>query len=140
MAELAYERSGPERILSTFPLLEELIKVLKEKGDVSGLQKAMSLVAKMNTLRLMSIGVAQYLEEQKDVSIVASLVKDLGTMFEKEVAEVTRFILDCTPSLDANNDLERYLAQSLLHSPGFTLRGGTTEILRGIVAKGMVAR
>lgn len=140
MAELAYERSGPERILSTFPLLEELIKVLREKGDTRGLEEAMELVSHLNGLRLMSIGVAQYLEEGKDVAVVASLVKDLGTKFEKEVAEVTRAVVDCVASLDADSDLERYLAQSILHSPGFTLRGGTTEILRGIVAKGMVAR
>lgn len=140
MAELAYERSGPERILSTYPLLEELIKELKENQDLPRLTEAMKLVAELNSLRQMSIGVAKYLEEGKDVGITAALIKDMGTKFEKLVAEMTRLLVNATPSLDSEKTIEKYLAQSILHAPGFTLRGGTTEILRGIVAKGMVAQ
>ncbi len=64
----------------------------------------------------------------------------MGTKFEKYVAELTRLLVNRKPSLDSKNRIEKYLAQSILHAPGFTLRGGTTEILRGIVAKGMVAQ
>jgi acyl-CoA dehydrogenase len=32
------------------------------------------------------------------------------------------------------------LAEAVLHSPGFTLRGGTNEILRGVVARGLGLR
>src|SRR5690606_3042744 len=134
------ERSGPERILSTYPLLEELIKELKENQDLPRLTEAMKLVAELNSLRQMSIGVAKYLEEGKDVGITAALIKDMGTKFEKLVAEMTRLLVNATPSLDSEKTIEKYLAQSILHAPGFTLRGGTTEILRGIVAKGMVAQ
>jgi hypothetical protein len=140
MAELAYERSGPERILSTFPLLEELIQELKKEKDLPRLTESMKLVAELNSLRQMSVGVAQYLEEGKDVAITAALIKDMGTKFEKFVAELTRLLVNRKPSLDSKNRIEKYLAQSILHAPGFTLRGGTTEILRGIVAKGMVAQ
>ena len=140
MAELAYERSGPERILSTFPLLEELIQELKKEKDLPRLTESMKLVAELNSLRQMSVGVAQYLEEGKDVAITAALIKDMGTKFEKYVAELTRLLVNRKPSLDSKNRIEKYLAQSILHAPGFTLRGGTTEILRGIVAKGMVAQ
>ena len=34
----------------------------------------------------------------------------------------------------------RALAEAQLHQPGFTLRGGTNEILRGIVARGLGLR
>lgn len=139
MAELAYERSGPERILSTFPLLEELIYILRENEDIQGMKEAVKLVAQLNSLRLMSIGVAQLLEEGKDVSIVAALVKDMGTKFEKSVAETARLIISSVPSLNSTKRFEKLLAQSILHAPGFTLRGGTTEILRGIVTKGLIA-
>lgn len=139
MEELAFERSGPERILSTFPLLEELIYILKENEDIRGMKEAVKLVAQLNSLRLMSIGVAQFLEEGKDVNIVASLVKDMGTQFEKSVAETARLIISSVPSLSSQERFERLLAQSILHAPGFTLRGGTTEILRGIVTKGLIA-
>lgn len=138
MAELAYERSGPERILSTFPLFYELINILKSKNDKIGLKKSSQLVAEMYNLRLMSIGVAQKLEEKENVGIHAALVKDLGTEFEKKIVEVARLLLGVTPSLTSTILIERLLAQSIMHSPGFTLRGGTNEILRGIVAKGLI--
>lgn len=139
MTELAYERSGPERILSTFPLLEELIGILRDKGDMKGLQEATALLPQLWSLRNMSIGVAKYLEDGVDVNIIAALVKDMGTIFERNVAEKARLIVSRNPSVLSKDQYERFMAQSILHGPGFTLRGGTTEILRGIVAKGVVA-
>jgi hypothetical protein len=138
MAELAYERSGPERILSTYPLLNELTNVLLENGDSEGLNQVSRLVARMWTLRNMSLGIAQLLEEGVPSNIIASLVKDMGTKFEQEIAEIARLLVSVVPSTDSESLLEKYMAQSILQSPGFTLRGGTTEILRGIVAKGVV--
>ena len=139
MSELAYERSGPERILSTFPLLIELVDVLKNRNDIEGLSEAARLLSRLQGLRLMSLGVAKLLDENKDVNIAAALVKDLGTKFEQQVTEISRLFIERIPSLDSEVKIERLLAQSLLHGPGFTLRGGTTEILRGILSKGMVS-
>jgi len=139
LAELAYERSGPERILSTFTLLQETVEYLKEQRDVNGLARALQLVSRMWALRNMSIGVAQMLEEGEDVSLTASLVKDLGTTLEQAVAETVRLLVDTTPSVTSEKLIDRLMAESVLHGPGFTIRGGTTEILRGIVAKGVLA-
>jgi hypothetical protein len=140
MAELAYERSGPERILSTFPLLNELTSILLKNEDDVGLNKVSRLVSRLWTLRNMSLGIAQQLERGIPSTIIASLVKDMGTQFEQEVAEITRLLVSVIPSIDSPSLLERMLAQSILQSPGFTLRGGTTEILRGIVAKGVIGK
>lgn len=140
MEELAYERSGPERVMSTFPLLQEAVEYLKEQNDVNGLAQALQLVSRMWSLRNMSIGVAQMLEKGEDVSLTASLVKDLGTIFEQTVAETVRLLIDSTPSVTSEKLMDRLMAESVLHGPGFTLRGGTTEILRGIVAKGVLAK
>lgn len=138
LAELAYERSGPERILSTFPLLNELTNILVETGDVQGLNEVGKVVARLWTLRKMSLGIAKLLEEGVPSNIIASLVKDQGTKFEQSMAEVTRLVVSVTPSIQSESRLEKLMAQSILQSPGFTLRGGTTEILRGIVAKGVI--
>lgn len=140
MAELAYERSGPERFLSTFPLLNELTNVLVEQGDTNGLNEVSKVVSRLWTLRNMSLGIAQLLEEGVPSNIIASLVKDMGTKLEQEIAEIARLVVNVTPSLQSDSLLERFIAQSILHSPGFTLRGGTTEILRGIVAKGVIQK
>ena len=140
MAELAYERSGPERILSTFPLLNELSSILLKNEDDDGLNKVSRLISRLWTLRNMSLGIAQQIERGIPSTIIASLVKDMGTQFEQEVAEITRLLVSVIPSTDSPSRLERMLAQSILQSPGFTLRGGTTEILRGIVAKGVIGK
>ena len=139
LVELAFERSGPERILSTFPLLNEAIEELKRQRDVVGLKAATKLVAELWSLRNLSIGVAKVLEEGGEVNISAALVKSIGTKFEQKVPEVVRLLLHVYPQLSAERDVDRYLAESTLHAPGFTIRGGTTEVIYGILAKGVVA-
>lgn len=139
MAELAFERSGPERILSTYPILEEMFQKLLDDMNFDGEDEIIDLVAELINLRFMSIGVAEMLQKNVDVNLEAAIVKDLGTQFERKVAEVTRSVYPCIPSLTSGNRLERLLAQAILHGPGFTLRGGTNEILRGIIAKGLIA-
>lgn len=140
LAELAFERSGPERILSTLPLLTELIEELKRQQNVEGLQEAATLISQLWSLRNLSIGVAKVLEEGAEVSIPAALVKSIGTKFEQSIPEITRLLVDTYPRLEAERKLDRLMAESILHSPGFTIRGGTSEILYGIIAKGVVAR
>lgn len=139
LAELAFERSGPERILSTFPLLNEVVEELKQANDVTGLKEAAKLVAELWALRNLSLGVAQVLDKEGDVGVSAALVKSVGTKFEQKVPEVARLLLTVYPRLDAERKVERFLAQSILHAPGFTIRGGTSEVLYGIVAKGVIA-
>ncbi|MFE0504943.1 acyl-CoA dehydrogenase family protein [Peribacillus butanolivorans] len=136
LAELAFERSGPERFLSTFPLFVELIRVLQQ--DTLDKHHNISigrLVAHLTTLRELSLGVARLLQKGISPDITAALVKDLGTQFECKVAEVARLLVSL-PSQNSNLRFNSLLATAILHSPGFTLRGGTTEILRGIIAKG----
>jgi len=142
LAELAFERSGPERILSTFPLIDELIQELKRQNNLEGLQQASKIVARLWGLRNLSIGVAQLLESgnSEDVSIPAALVKALGTKFEQSIPEITRLIVQTYPTLDAHRKIDRFMAESILHAPGFTIRGGTSEVLYGVVAKGVIAQ
>lgn len=139
LAELAYERSGPERILSTFPLLNEAMEELKRTSDFEGLAEVSKLVAELWSLRNLSIGVAKVLEEGGEVSVPAALVKSVGTKFEQKIPEIVRLLLDVYPHLKAERAVDRFLAESTLHSPGFTIRGGTSEVLYGIIAKGVLA-
>lgn len=138
LAELAYERSGPERILSTIPLLIELVEECKRNNDVESLTKVSILVAKLWSLRNLSIAVAKELEIGGEVNIPAALVKSIGTQFEQSIPEITRLLINTYPRLDAKRKIDRLMAESILHGPGFTIRGGTSEILYGIVAKGVV--
>jgi len=131
--ELAYERSGPERILSTFPLLETARTTLA--ATTEGRRLLARLIAELWTLRAMSIAVAAQLQAGHVPNVEAATVKDLGTRFERDLVHAIAGALGVEPDPEAEGTLPGILAGALLQAPGFTLRGGTTEILRGIVAK-----
>jgi acyl-CoA dehydrogenase len=138
-SELALERSGPERILSTFPLLVVALRTMTENGVDMDQARLGELVARLWALRQMSLSVAGRLEQGEDPATAAAIVKDLGTQFEGSLIDVVRMMAGTEPDLGSLHRLPRMLAEAVLHSPGFTLRGGTNEILRGIVAKAVGA-
>ncbi len=139
-AELAFERSGPERFLSTYPLVAEFARRVADSGDPAALATLGRLSARLLALRQMSLRIAAALDRGELPDIPAALVKDVGTTFEGDVIEEIRRVVDVTPSLDSPDGLSRALAEAQLHAPGYTLRGGTNEILRGIVARGLGLR
>lgn len=140
LAELAYERSGPERFMSTYPLLEEMIKQVSDSTSDYAKITIGKLTARLWTLRKMSLGVAGLLEKGTSPDVAASIVKDLGTEYENEIIKVARLLISARPSMSSNSTFDVLLAQAILHSPGFTLRGGTTEIIRSIIARGLGVR
>jgi alkylation response protein AidB-like acyl-CoA dehydrogenase len=134
-SELSLERSGPERILSTYPVFRELIRHASK--DTSVARAAGVLAAELWTLRRLSLAVAAELEAGRNPVVEAALVKDLGTQFEQRVVEVARGVVSRPPGDAGDPRLNAALAEATLASPGFTLRAGTTEIMRSIVAHAM---
>jgi alkylation response protein AidB-like acyl-CoA dehydrogenase len=138
--ELALERSGPERYLSSLALLLELIR---EAGPEPGERLAVAigrLVAHMATLRQMSLSVAGMLQGGLNPNLEAAVVKDVGTNFEQEIPEVVQALLDVEPAVGQGRQLEQVLGYLIQTAPSFSLRGGTREILRGIIARGLGLR
>ena len=70
----------------------------------------------------------------------ASLVKDLGTEFEQSVPTLIADDLGRYPGETIDPELEATLCYLSAMAPSFSLRGGTREILRGIVARGLGIR
>ena len=70
--------------------------------------------------------------------VEAAVVKDLGTSFEQALPQAAQELLDL--DLADDDDLSRLLAYLLMVYPSFSLRGGTREILRGIIARGLGLR
>lgn len=138
-SELSFERSGPERILSTGPLLFATIRALGTvPGQDSHTETAVGdLLARLVSLRQMSLSVARTLTDGGDATNQAALVKDLGTRFEAESVELIGELIEALPP---NPELETMLRTAWLHKPMFTLRGGTNEVLRGVIARGMGLR
>ena len=141
-SELAFERSGPERFLSSITVLVELIRALAESGDVGERAEIAigRLTAHLMALRHLSQGVAGMLERGADPVVQAAIVKDLGSIFEQEVPEIARQLVACEPQRGSTGAYCDALAYTLLNMPSFSLRGGTREILRGIIARGLGLR
>lgn len=141
-AELAYERSGPERWLSTFRLIAELTDVLGPGARPSSIEELGRLLSHLLALRQLSLSVASMIQDGKSPNLEAAIVKDLGTKFEQESVRVVRDIV-AGEDLVSEGRAER-LKALLIHAqqfaPAFTIRGGTNEVLRGIIAKGIGLR
>ena len=141
MAELAFERSGPERFLSSFAVLNELLRVLsKAPADPVARRVIGRLTAHLMVLRQMSRSVAGMLAAGQNPSLQATIVKDLGALIEQEIPQIARSLIPSEPEPGAHDPFLATLAYTLLAAPSFSLRGGTREILRGIIARGLGLR
>jgi len=140
-SELAYERSGPERFLETFYVLLELIRALGPEPDLRSAEGLGRLVAQLHTLRRMSVSVAGMLQAGKEPVVEGSIVKDLGTIWEQKLPNRVRDLAAfLEPEILNRATLEDQLAFATMVAPKLTIQGGTTEILRGIIARGLGLR
>ena len=139
-AELAYERSGPERYLSSIQILLALVDELKANPSERGTIAVGELMARLATLRAMSLSLAGMLEKGQNPSLEATVVKDLGTGFEQTLPDIAQSLIDLEPDPDSGSDMQMVLSFLIQAVPSFSLRGGTREILRGIIARGLGLR
>jgi acyl-CoA dehydrogenase len=136
-AELAFERSGPERYLSSTQLLLEMLNV----ADADNPRHAVALgraVAHYATMRQMSLGVAGMLARGENPALPAALVKDQGALVEQAMPDLAHDLFG--GRIEPGSSLEQAVRYTTLAAPSFSLRGGTREILRGIIAKGLDLR
>ena len=136
-SELGYERSGPERYLSAFRVYVEFVRLVGESPSPSQAAAVGRIASHLMTLRRMSMSVAGMLENGQTPNVEAALVKELGNNFEKLLPEVARL---AAPAGGDQTGFRQAYADTVLHSPSFTLRGGTREILRGVIARGLGLR
>jgi alkylation response protein AidB-like acyl-CoA dehydrogenase len=133
-SELAFERSGPERFLSTFVLLAATAEQIAS-GRLAGSNELGRLVARIAGLHHMSSAVADALERHEPADVPAAVVKVLGTTTEGDIADFADLHSDGSDSVFAE-----LVAHAVDQRPGFTLRGGTNEVLRGVIARGLGMR
>jgi acyl-CoA dehydrogenase len=133
--QLDYERSGPERFLSTMPLLDALLEQVRRHGADPWLRQLGELTARLAGLRAMALGVAEAMERDLPPGATAALVKDMGAEFEQDIVTLA---LSVSEGLECGAALRARLREGLLYQPTFTLRGGTVEVLRDVVARRML--
>ena len=136
--ELAFERGGPDRWLSTYLVLEQYLREHDPAElDTAFVELLGSAVARFWGLRNLSLSVARAIDAHGQPSVQAALVKEMGTRFEQDLLEGIRRFADVEPVPDSSSLFERLLANAILTAPVFTIRGGTIEILRSVAAKGL---
>jgi alkylation response protein AidB-like acyl-CoA dehydrogenase len=140
-AELAFERSGPERIYSSIVLLDTWLAHLRRanRQDDASVALAGRLLAHLAALRSLSVAVTSKLVAGASPMTEASLVKDLGTEFEQLIPIAVADVLASSDDA-ASPELLRTLAYITQFAPTFSLRGGTREVLRGLIARGLGLR
>ena len=140
-AELAFERSGPERIYSSIVLLDLWIRMLRESPEGRGHAATVGrLAAHLATLRNMSITITARLARGESPVVEAALIKDLGTEFEQSIPQCIEATLGAGQGSALEAELLRTLAYVSQMAPSYSLRGGTREILRGMIARGLGLR
>ena len=141
-AELAFERSGPERLYSSMVLLETWLAHcrLNDAGNVMAAATLGQIVSWLAVLRAMSLSLTAKLAKGESPAIEATLVKDLGTEIEQAIPRLIGDALGSAPDAPVSASLLKTLAYLEQLAPSFSLRGGTREILRGIIARGLGLR
>ena len=139
-AELAFERSGPERIYSSLVLLDLWASMLGADADPADIALLGSLISRLAVLRAMSVAITGQLAIGESPLIEAALFKDAGTELEQLIPNVIADAIASTPERTVDPELLRTLAVLLQLNHVFSLRGGTREILRGMIARGLGLR
>ncbi|MBT3264863.1 MAG: acyl-CoA dehydrogenase [Acidiferrobacteraceae bacterium] len=139
--ELAYERSGPERFLETFAVLYGLVHAAGRDPEQRSAEGIGRLIAQLSTLRQMSLSVAGMLSDGKVPEVESAVVKEMGTNWEQALPGVARNLVpDIIGEPGEREHLEALIHQATLFAPKLTIQGGTREILRGIIARGLGLR
>jgi alkylation response protein AidB-like acyl-CoA dehydrogenase len=141
-AELAYERSGPERIYGSMVLFDAWLQHLRSRSAPAPAELALAgrILAHLVPLREMSAALTARLAQGESPVIEAALVKDLGTELEQAIPNLLADVMAADPLAERPEELLRTLSYVLQVCPTFSLRGGTREILRGMIARGLGLR
>lgn len=132
--ELAFERSGPDRFLSTFGVLATMAEAAGRDPDRHAAIEIGRLTSRVAAIRQLSLTINRKLGAGEHVGGMATIMKDLGTALEQEIPDAARRLLDIVPAEDGD-EWSAALATAILNAPCFSLRGGTREILKGIIAR-----
>jgi alkylation response protein AidB-like acyl-CoA dehydrogenase len=140
MSELAFERSAPDRFLVLFKLLADMVRLGGDDPDPSAAIATGRLVTHLLTLRRMSLSIAGMVQAGQAPNVEAAIVKDLGTRYEQEIPEIARMVFRAEPDLHSADGYVAMLSRGLMNAPRLSIQGGTREILRGIIARGLGLR
>jgi alkylation response protein AidB-like acyl-CoA dehydrogenase len=136
-AELVLERGGVDRWMSLMPVLEHWAThpsgrlTMWEQADLG------SVLARCWAFHGLSLSIARAVDRGESPTVEAAMAKEMATRFEQECIDIVVRHYGRTPELDSPDPHESLLARAILTGPAWTIRGGTTEILRNIISKAL---
>jgi alkylation response protein AidB-like acyl-CoA dehydrogenase len=137
-AELAFERGGPDRYLSTYLVVEQFLRERVGPDADPAVRRLLGRVtATWWGLRQLSLASARSIDEGRSPDQEAALVKELGTRFEQDVLAAVQDVVALEPDPGSGSLFEQLLSEAILSAPAFTVRGGTVEVLRTVVSRGL---
>lgn len=139
-SELALERGGVDRWMSMMPILEWWSRSDTVRDSRPAQIDLGRILARLWAYRGMSLSIARLVDSGEYPVVEAALVKEMATRFEQESLALVRRHYGRAPQITSDDPWEALLAQAILVGPSWTIRGGTTEILRSVISKGLVRR
>lgn len=141
-AELAFERSGPERLYSSIVLFDQWLAFVRTQAGRTpeSVRLAGKILSQLAPLRAMSVAVTEKLSRGESPVVEAALVKDLGTGVEQLIPAAIADDLFSREGQAVPLELLQTLNYVTQVAPSFSLRGGTRDILRGMIARGLGLR
>ena len=141
-AELAFERSGPERLFSSIVLFDQRLDYLRtpQGRSASSVRLAGKVLTQLSPLRAMSVAIQDKLVRGESPIVEAALVKELGTTLEQMIPAAIADDLFAREGEDVPVELLLTLKYVTEAAPSYSLRGGTRDILRGMIARGLGLR
>jgi acyl-CoA dehydrogenase len=139
LAELAFERAGPERYMSNYPMIAQLIGAGSQDPGERAAVEIGRMVAQIATMREMSLSVAGMQHAGQDPALQGTMVKELGVTFEQSIPGIAHELFG-REALLGGGEYAASLAYVTQASVSFSLRGGTREVVRGIIARGLGLR
>lgn len=138
-AELALERGGVDRWMSMMPALELWVRS-PFASSAAARAEVGAVAARCWQFHQFSLAIARMVDEHESPTLEAAIAKEMATRFEQECVEIVVRHFGGAPRIDSADPLEALLARALLVGPSWTIRGGTTEILRNIITKELTHR
>lgn len=137
--ELGLERAGPERFLAGFRLFEEIVRYARCARSPMAHALTGRIAAHLATLRIMAVTIAIRIGAGQPVNLEAAAVKDLGAVLDQELVELARRIV-ADAGARPSPVFAGLLEAKTLGNPMVSIQGGTRQILRGIIARGLELR
>ena len=139
-SQLDYERSGIERLLSNYRLFKDAICYAKEQvltKDPLVRDTLAQLQIELDLGRSMVYKVAWYLTQKIVPNYEAAMAKCFCTEVEQRIAKFVSELLGDYAVLMPDSPHARLAgraARGYLYAPAYTMQGGTSNILRNIIA------